>query len=77
MSHPDGGTGRILIRSGIVLKIEIYGKPEMEPVGAVSELIKWKEAAFVFQMIDVTAADEVKIPVQHLLMEAAQIFDEA
>ncbi len=77
LSHPDGGTGRILMRSGIVLKIEIDGKPEMEPVGAVSELIKWKEAAFVFQMIDVTAADEVKIPVQHLLMEAAQIFDEA
>lgn len=77
LSHPDGGTGRILIRSGIVLKIEIDGKPEMEPVGAVSGLIKWKEAAFVFQMIDVTAADEVKIPVQRLLMEAAQIFDEA
>jgi CheY-like chemotaxis protein len=77
LSHPDGGTGRILMRSGSILKIKIDGKPEMDPVGAVSELIKWKEAAFVFKMIDVTAADEVKIPVQHLLMEAARIFDEA
>ena len=65
------------MRSGSILKIKIDGKPEMDPVGAVSELIKWKEAAFVFKMIDVTAADEVKIPVQHLLMEAARIFDEA
>jgi len=76
LSHPDGGAGRILMRGGVILKIKIDGKPEMEPVGAVSELIKWKEASFVFKMIDVTAADEVKIPVQHLLMEASRIFDE-
>lgn len=76
LSHPDGGAGRILMRSGVILKIKIDGKPEMEPVGAVSELIRWKEAMFVFKMIDVTAADEVKIPVQHLLMEASRVFDE-
>ena len=49
---------------------------QLRGVDAVSGMLGWNRGAFAFQARPVNVDDEVQLPLQHLLMEAARLSDE-
>ena len=72
----EDGCGRIFMREGQVLKIRIDGNPDVQNIDAFTAIMRWENATFAFSLQDVTAHDEIQVPIEHLLMEASRIFDE-
>lgn len=68
--------GQVILRDGAILRIRLDREPELPAVDAVARMIKWRQGKFVFSMQDVTARDEVRMPTEHLLMEASRLIDE-
>lgn len=72
----EGESGRLFMRDGNILKIRVDSNPDIENIEAFTVLMRWKNATFSFRVQDVTAHDELGVPMEHLLMEASRIFDE-
>jgi DNA-binding response OmpR family regulator len=68
--------GQVIMRDGDILRVRLDREPDLKAVDAVCHMMKWSNGTFLFSMQDVTARDEVKMPAEHLLMEASRLVDE-
>jgi DNA-binding response OmpR family regulator len=68
--------GEILLRAGQVLRIRLYRLPDLKHADGIAEMMRWKNARFAFFMMNVSGANEVGTPTEHLLMEASRQMDE-
>lgn len=77
LSRADSGAqGQIFFREGTVLKVQIGNREGLDSMKSFCLMLAWRDATFVFNSEEVTLADELNIPTEHLLMEAARLTDE-
>ncbi len=77
LTRADGRLkGRIFLRDGTILKVKVDERDSLDGMQSFCLLLGWRDATFVFNSCAVNDADELKIPTEHLLMEAARLMDE-
>lgn len=71
--------GRVFFRKGEVLSAFVEAtETEAARAGAdaIYSVVRWAKGTFEFSALDVDMDDEVKVPIPHLLLEAARRIDE-
>ena len=71
-----GGTGRLLLRDGRVVRAELDRPAPMRNREAVYRLLAWSQGGFEFHAGPVEAADEIGCATPALLLEGARRADE-
>jgi hypothetical protein len=73
----SGEVGRLWISHGRVLRAQIEGSDTWTGRAAACRILAWEQGRFELTRDQVTGDDEIDMPTTHLLMEAAQLRDEA
>lgn len=77
LTRADGRLqGRIILRDGTILQVKVDERDTLDGMKSFCLLLTWRDATFVFDTKEVNDADELHIPTEHLLMEAARLMDE-
>ena len=77
LTRADGrSVGNIYLRDGVILQAQIDDEDDADQMGCFCKIMGWAGASFSFSRQKVTVEDKLKIPTEHLLMEASRILDE-
>lgn len=73
----DGGTARLYLRKGRVIRADTDPPAPLSGTAAVYDVLDWTRGAFDFLVGDVGGVDEIQTSTTYLLMEGARRIDEA
>lgn len=74
--HGPGGTGRVALRQGRVIRSRIDGEQGPHGAHAVYEMLQWPSGTFEFSAGNVAGDDQIGMSTSFLLMEGARQADE-